>query len=418
MDRKKREAIAVFRYGTIAPVLHAEGKGQAEYFRDLAKKVLEVPFREPRSYAESTFKAWLQRYRRDGFEALMPKPRCDRGISRVISPKLSQHIGQLLAQHPRMPVTHLRGRLVADGYITSRAISERTLSRHIQHAGLRPPSSPPPKARKPFEKPCANDLWTLDFMHGPKVPVDGYRWPQKTYLVAAIDDHSRFLTVASFHLAESFTEVASVLKQAFLRHGLPKILYCDNGAAFSAADLALACARLDVALVHSAPYDAPSRGKIERFFRTVRSAFLATTPLDEITSLDDLNQRFRDWLHAYHRRQHTATDQRPLDRYMASLGRCSRRTVTAQELDRVFYRTLTRKVRNDATVSIRGTLWEVPAEYIGQKIEIRHPDDRPQDLYLFDHDEPIARLHRVDLNANAATQRPLRFALQPEDDDS
>ena len=418
MDRKKREALAVFRYGTIAPVLHAQGRGQAKYFREMAQKVLEVPFRGPRRYAESTFKAWLQLYRRDGFEGLMPQPRSDRGLSRVIGPELSELIGQILAQHPKMTVPHLRGRLIAEGFITSRAISESTLRRHIRQAGLRPSQHRAAKARKPFEKPLANDLWTLDFMHGPQVSVAGYRWPQKTYLVAAIDDHSRFLPVASFHLAESFAEVASALKQGFLCYGLPKILYCDNGAAFSATDLALACARLEIALVHSRPYDAPSRGKIERFFRTVRSGFLDTTLVEEITRLDKLNTCFGDWLVDYHRRTHSTTGQRPLDRYMASLAQGPRRTVTRQELDRVFYRTLTRTVRNDATVSIRGSLWEVPAEYIGQKIEIRHPDDRPQDLYLFDHHEPVARLHPVNLTENAATTKPLRFALQPKEDDS
>ncbi|MDA2931346.1 helix-turn-helix domain-containing protein, partial [Acidobacteria bacterium AH-259-O06] len=100
MDRKKQEAIAVFRYGIIAPVIHAAGKGQAKYFRRLAQKELEVPFLGPRRYAQSTFKSWLRRYRREGFQGLLPRSRCDSGQSRVITGELSRLIGEILAEHP------------------------------------------------------------------------------------------------------------------------------------------------------------------------------------------------------------------------------------------------------------------------------------------------------------------------------
>ena len=63
-----------------------------------------------------------------------------------------------------------------------------------------------------------------------------------------------------------------------------------------------------------------------------------------------------------------------------------------QELDLVFYRTLSRKVRKDSTISIGGSFWEVPAPYIGQRIQIRHPEGKPQQLYLFEENQPVARL--------------------------
>ena len=113
-------------------------------------------------------------------------------------------------------------------------------------------------------------MWTLDFMHGPRASAEGFRRPRKTYLVAAIDDHSRYVTLADFFLSESYGVLAESLKEAFARHGLPGTLYCDNGSAFSTRDLTLACARLGVALVHSRPYDSPSRGKIERLFRDAK----------------------------------------------------------------------------------------------------------------------------------------------------
>ena len=191
--KQKRQAVALFRYGVIAPVLHAAAGSQARYFGRMARKELDVPGLGRRRYSVATFKSWLRRYRQEGLDGLLPKRRCDAGRSRVISEQLSAHISELLARHPRVPVNRLREQLVASGHITSRRISESTLRRHIKRAGLRPQVKPAPKARKHFEKPHANDLWVMDFMHGPKVPLGRRR--RKTYLAAAIDDHSRFLTL-------------------------------------------------------------------------------------------------------------------------------------------------------------------------------------------------------------------------------
>ena len=148
-------------------------------------------------------------------------------------------------------------------------------------------------------------------------------------------------------------DAVAALKEAFARHGLPKILYCDNGPSFSCRLLTLAWARLGVALVHSRPYDSPSRGKIERLFKTVRGSFLSLLPLS----------------------------------------------------------TLSRKVRKDSTISIGGSFWEVPAPYIGQRIQIRHPEGKPQQLYLFEENQPVARLRPVPLADNAALEPPLPSAL-------
>lgn len=414
MDDKLREAIAVFRYGLIAPVLHRDGRGQAAYFREMAQAPLPVPGgAAPRRYSIATFKLWLRHYRRHGLEGLIPKQRADLGVSRVISDELSATLAHRLAECPKLPVAHLRERLVGEGLIPPDRISESTLRRHIRDRRLRPqaPASPP---RKPFEKPLPNDLWTLDFLHGPKVAVAGRRWPQATYLAAAIDDHSRFIPVAGFYLAEDSRAVAAALKDGFLRYGLPRMLYCDNGPAFVSRHLVLACARLGVALVHSRPYDPASRGKIERYFRTVRSRFLLG--LGKLASLEELNRRFADWLEDdYHRRHHRGIDQRPLDRYLDALGVTERRLLTRDELDLVFYRTLTRKVRNDATVQIRHRLWEVPPERIGETVEIRHPEDRPDELYLVESGALLGRLRPVDLTDNAERPRPVRFALHPDD---
>ena len=125
----------------------------------------------------------------------------------------------------------------------------------------------------------------------------------------------------------------------------------------------------------------------------MRGSFLSLLPLSTLTGLDDLNARFQHWLQQhYHRRLHRGTGECPLDRYLRSLSRIRHRRLAPQELDLVFYRTLSRKVHKDSTISIGGSFWEVPAPYIGQRIQIRHPEGKPQQLYLFEENQPVARL--------------------------
>ena len=111
--KQKRQAVALFRYGVIAPVLHAAAGSQARYFGRMARKELDVPGLGRRRYSVATFKSWLRRYRQEGLDGLLPKRRCDAGRSRVISEQLSAHISELLARHPRVPVNRLREQLVA-----------------------------------------------------------------------------------------------------------------------------------------------------------------------------------------------------------------------------------------------------------------------------------------------------------------
>ena len=97
-----------------------------------------------------------------------------------------------------------------------------------------------------------------------------------------------------------------------------------------------ACAKLGVRLVHSAPGRPQGRGKIERFFRTVREQFLvevtdtasedlAAAGVDHATALLELNRLFAAWVETeYHRRAHTETGQNPLARWEAGWDRLGR----------------------------------------------------------------------------------------------
>jgi transposase InsO family protein len=105
-----------------------------------------------------------------------------------------------------------------------------------------------------------------------------------------------------------------------LTYGLPQLLYCDNGAVYVSQHLQLVCARLGLALIHSKPYDSPSRGKIERFWRTVREGFLPLVDYTQDYSLERFNNRFEQWLdQRYQRKIHLGISSTPLDRIAVRL---------------------------------------------------------------------------------------------------
>jgi len=397
----KSEEIALFRFSIIAPVIHNTQENQARYFKDMAKTVYTLPDGSSKQFHWRTFKSWLRLYRANGFDGLKPDPRADSGVSRVISRDLESIIRTRLEEFPSLSVAALYRILVNDGSIMDGSPAEGTLRSFITRTQLRPRDTHP-VPRKKFEKPFINDLWLTDFLHGPRLSIDGKK--TKLFLTAIIDDHSRCIVGFRWALQENVKTLELALKDAFSTYGLPKMLYCDNGSVYVSAHLQLVCARLGIALVHSKPYDSPSRGKIERFFRTVRELFLALFPLNQQHSLEDVNRRFREWLdHDYHRRFHHGINETPFDRYLNNAAQVAIRRVDANELDRHFYQTLNRTVKNDATVSVGGVLFEVPPRYIGSTIELRHPTGQEADLWLYEHDAPILRLHPVDVVANSSS---------------
>lgn len=213
-----------------------------------------------------------------------------------------------------------------------------------------------PKAavdRRKFEAECVNDLWQSDVMHGPPIRVNGKRL--KTYLIAIIDDHSRLIPHAEFYLNERLSSYTDCLKQALAGRGLPRKLYVDNGSAFRCKQLEHICASLGVALIHSKPYTPEGRGKIERFFRTIRSDFL---PHFRGESLLELNEVLDLWLEeVYHRRVHGSTGQSPFARFTENLH-CLR--PAPENLKDFFRHTARRRVAKDRSIVLNGCLYEAP----------------------------------------------------------
>jgi putative transposase len=402
MEKEIREKIALKRYQIISPVLAEPARAQNAYFRKQAECEHDFPRYGLKKVSVSTMKAWLRKYRTRGFQALKPKDRSDGGRPRRLNDQALKAIEIKCKAYPYWTVQKLYENLRDQSLLGDPPIHYNTLLRIVKDRGWLPVQSRK-DVRKAFEVDNINDLWVSDFMHGPKVRF--HNRSVKAILCAIIDDHSRMVVGHAFNASETISSLTLVLKEAFLSYGIPKRLYVDNGPSFSSQLLTRSCALAGISLIHSKPYDSPSRGKVERFFRTVRERFLSG--VQEGITLHELNEAFWLWIQEdYHHKLHTGIGERPIDRYNASIVRVPIRRLSKAELDEIFLIRYERVVNNDATISFKGSLYEVPSAYIRQKIEIRHPVDDPDELYLYDNGVRVGRIKLLDKKENARTFRP------------
>lgn len=407
MEYQDKEAmIAVFKYGIIAHVLHDKSIQQKKYFRQMAEKEFDVPFLGKRRFSASTFKKWLMIYKKHGFDALKPSFRKDKGRSRSISLSLQEILSGLVNKYRFRTVKNLYDYLIVQNIIKEGQFTYTTLNNFIREKSLFDPEIQK-KERKAFEMEHINQLWMTDFMYGPYVKEGKKK--VRSYLIAIIDDYSRFIVSADFFLTQTLISFEQVLKDAFLKFGICHKLYMDNGKVFVDSHLKLIAARLGFLLVHSRPFEAASRGKVERWFRTVRDTFIPNLYIakKEFT-LKQLNEAFREWLgEKYNRKIHSTIKTTPFDRYFNDMNSVKIHKKTAPLIEKAFLHTEYRTVNNDATISFETGLYEAAAKYIGQKIEIRYDPLKKEELYLFENDRQISRLKKLDRQANA--KFPIRF---------
>lgn len=402
MDKEIREKIALKRYQLISPVLAEPARAQNAYFRNQAETEHEFPRYGLRKVRVSTMKAWLRKYRKGGFDALKPQTRSDGGRSKRFDEGMLKTLEIKCKAHPSLSGQKLYEMLRDQDLLGHPPVHYNTLLRVIKEQGWLPLKKRT-DVRKAYEVDNVNDLWIADFMHGPQVRT-GNR-SAKAILCAILDDHSRMIVGHAFSTSETISALTVVLKEAFLAYGLCKRFYCDNSSTFSSDLLTRSCAQAGISLIHSKPYDSPSRGKVERFFRTTRERFLSALP--ETLTLDELNEAFSLWLKDdYHHKLHSGIEERPIDRYQASVGHVLIRRLSREELDEIFLLRHERVVNHDATISFKGALYEVPAAYIRQRIEIRHPVDDPEELYLYDNGVRVGKIRLLDKQENARTFRP------------
>lgn len=372
--RRRAQQVALFRYQLICPALDPDlsTKARGRIVRAIAARTHAGPFGGQHTYSRDSLDRWIRRYRAGGFDALVPSirqpgTRIDTGVLELAVALKRENPARTAAQVARI----LRA---SSGY----SPSESTLLRLFHRRELMGPAAGGGVVFGRFEAETPNQRWVGDALHGPRL---GGR---KTYLFAFLDDHSRLVTGYRFGFAEDTVRLAAALEPALAARGVPGSCYVDNGSAYVDAWLLRACGKLGIRLVHSTPHRPQGRGKIERFFRTVRDQFLvevidnsaaelAEQGLTPAAGLLELNGLFTAWVESvYHHQPHSETGQTPLARWNAGWQAAGHgpSMPAADALTEAFLWSQLRTVTKTATVSLHGNTYQVEAALAGRKVEL------------------------------------------------
>ena len=228
---------------------------------------------------------------------------------------------------------------------------------------------------------------------------------------ALLDDASRFIVAIEARHSERETDMLELLVRALRRHGPPDVLYLDNGSTYIGDILRTACARLGISLLHARPYDPPARGKMERFWRTLREGCLDY--LGSLSSLHDVNVRLCAFLDEhYHAAPHASLMGKAPGAVFAA-GKRTADDLTEEKLRDALTVRERRRVRADTTVSVGGRDWELDQGFLAGRVVTVGRSLLGGEAWV-EHEGQRLPLHPVDPKTNARRKRPPRRPGAPE----
>ncbi len=354
-----------------------------------------------RQFTWRTIQTWYSRYQKHGVTVMENKPRSDKGkIRKVVLEDVLEAIRKVLPKvHGKSPTRATLYRLcIEEGLLTRCQIAPNTFRRIVKgYELLKPDSDCSSKLRLAFAKAHANEMWQADTLVGPYIQHEGS--PLQTRLIAFLDDASRVCCHGQFFLAENVDTLIEGLRAAFYKRGVPQSLYVDNGSIYGSKEIIQICARVGCLLHHTPVRDGAAKGKIERFFRTVRDQFLSRS-LD-LGSLDVLNRQFIHWVEEhYNAQKHSVLEMTPLDRFALDRSRV-RYLPPNQANDELFFVEEDRTVRADNTFSFKSIRFEAPRHLPERTIQIRFERKRPtQRVIVYYKAERMGEARPLDPVAN------------------
>jgi transposase InsO family protein len=229
-----------------------------------------------------------------------------------------------------------------------------------------PPGGPAAELR--FEREAPNCLWQMDFKGWMPLAAGGRCHP-----LTIVDDHSRYSVCLEACANEQGRTVQGRLELTFRRYGLPDAFFVDNGAPWGDScgqcwtRLGVWLLKLGVGVIHSRPYHPQSRGKNERFHRTLKAEVFA---FKRFRDLAEVQRALDRWRTVYNLdRPHEALGQQvPASRYRPSARAFPERLPSVDYDER---ETVRRVPTSKDYVSFKGRRWKVPQAFRGEPVAIR-----------------------------------------------
>lgn len=408
--KNRGEAVAIFRSQVLGPLLsRALTRGElAAQLRELSSQTFRYSGSPvTRRFAVPTLQRWYYRYRAEGLAGLRPMPRRT-GQARALTSEQRALLLDIRRERPRVPVSVLLRTLETDGRLTKSAVSEATVRRlfaahGLDRDGVNNPTDNTNGVRLRWQAERPGLLWHADVCHGPALQVDGRSVPLRVH--AILDDASRYIVAIAAVATEREVDMLALMVKALRLNPAPKVLYLDNGSTYSGQALATACARLHVNLVHARPYDPQARGKMERFWRTLRQGCL--DHIGNLASLHDVQVRLLAFVDGhYHKAPHGALlGKTPAQSWETERDVHLEHRDDAQLRDALTVRQ-NRRVKRDGTVSVGGIDWEVTQGFLaGRNVVIGRTLFDPNAAPWIEHEESVYELHPVNAVVNGAQKR-------------
>ena len=404
MDYEKKQDVALLRYTAIAPVVTGLGDAYGsnnDYYREISEKGVTGPDGKVYHFHPDTLQRWYSAYKKQGFEALMPRDRRDAGKSRKIDADLLEQLTYFVEHYPRMPATEILRKLEENGSVTDGQVSLSTITRCVSNIRRSAGASPNRDMRR-YERPHINEVWCGDSSVGPRLKgPDGRK--QRVYITALIDDASRFITGADLFYNDNFVNLMSVMRSAVAKYGRPKVWRFDNGRTYRNRQMDLLSARIGTTLSYCQPYTPQGKSKIERWFLTLKDHWYASLDLAEFRSLDELRGSFQEWVRKYNQTPHSSLrGKTPQERFFSEPEQIRR--LPDPDLDRSFLLETDRRVSADSVIVIDHVEYEVDCRYAKQKLRIRYSPDM-KEVYIVEQDGTLTPVRLLNKVENASVKR-------------
>jgi transposase InsO family protein len=271
--------------------------------------------------SKHTLYAWKKKFDQQGPAGLVDQPRGGPTGSKL--PDLTrrsilmlkqanpdwgcQRISDMLARGPALPASASAvARVLHEAGYELEEVRTRPHPDHVRH----------------FERAKPNQLWQTDLF-----TFVLKRQNRRVYLVAFMDDHSRFLTGYGLHASQSSALVLEVLRAALASYGTPQEMLTDNGSQYvtwrGKSAFAKELEKRGIRQVVAAPRRPQTLGKIERFWGTLwRECLESAVFLD----LGDAQKRIGLFIDHYNfQRVHSGIDGLvPADRYFGAAAEVKR----------------------------------------------------------------------------------------------
>lgn len=405
MELEKKQAIALMRYGSIAQLVNGLPDGyvsMSAYFQEVSRRGVRQPNGNVHHYDEKTIAKWYRAYLSGGFEALMPEDRSDEGSSRALDDDLQSRIRYFHEHYPRMSAAAIFRQLHSEGSVRKGELSESTVCRFIRQLDAQRHTPAGTQEMRRYERPHVNEVWCGDSSAGPYLK-EGEGRKRRVFIIALIDDASRFVTGADLYFQDNFINLMAVMKSAVAKYGCPQMFNFDNGGAYKNQQMSLLAARIGSVVHYCKPYTPTAKAKIERWFRTLKDQWMATLDMHDFHTLQQLRESLLSYLHTYNLAAHSSLNgMSPQERFFSEPEKIRR--LSQEHLERSFLLEIERRVSADCVVSIENTDYEVDARLARQRITLRYSPDR-KDFFVVEPDGSLTPIRMLNKKDNAQVKR-------------